>query len=260
MRAMAPRRSGSAPTPVKIAFLGTADAFASGGRTQAGYVLQAGGRTFLLEAGPGILGALKREKLAPEALDFVLVSHLHGDHFAGLPFLFLEYVYETPRRRPLVIAGPRGLEQRTRKLARAMYPTLKPDRVGRVARFTILKPNRTVRLGNARVSAIRSPHTPRDVSLSLKLALGGKTVVFSGDTGWNEELVAFSRGADLMICECTYYAPQRDSEHIDYRMLRRNRERLKVGRLVLSHLGREVLNHAGEIDLELAFDGMRLEL
>jgi ribonuclease BN (tRNA processing enzyme) len=257
---MTERRSGSTPTPVKIAFLGTADAFASGGRTQAGCVVEANGRTFLLDAGPGILGALKREKLAPEALDFVLVSHLHGDHFAGLPFLFLEYAHETRRRRPLVIAGPRGLEQRAWKLTRAMYPTLKPDRVGRSAKFTILEPNRTIRLGNARVSAIRSLHTTRDVSLSLKLALGGKSVVFSGDTGWNEELVGFSRGADLMICECSYYEPAQDSQHIDYSGLRRNRKRLKVGRLILTHLGREVLEHARDIDLEMAFDGMKLEL
>lgn len=257
---MTQKRSGSVPTPVKIAFLGTADAFASGGRTQAGFIVEANGRTVLVEAGPGILGALKREKLELRALDFILVSHLHGDHFAGIPFLFLEHIYQIRRGRRLVIAGPKGLEQRVWTLTHAMYPTLKPDAVRHRARFVILEPNRTVRLGTARISAIRSLHTTRDVSLSLKLALGGKTVVFSGDTAWNERLVGFSRGADLMICECSYYRPVEDSRHIDYLSLRRDCERLKVGRLVLTHLGAEVLDHAPEIDLEMAFDGMRLEL
>lgn len=255
-----PDSAGLNHSPVKVTFLGTADAFASGGRVQAGCLVGAGGKTFLLDAGPGTLGALKREGISPGALDFVIVSHLHGDHFGGLPFLILEYMYETPRRRPVVIAGPRNLERRTWALMRMMFPRLDCGAVSRKIRFVLLEPGKTARLGPARVSTIRSPHTKPDVSLSLKLALGGGTVVFSGDTGWNEALPGFSEGADLLICECTYYESAGARSHINYPELRQNRGRFKVGRLILTHLGREVLNHAPAIDLEMAFDGMKVEL
>lgn len=254
-----PQRANSNHSPVKVTFLGTADAFASGGRIQAGYLVNAGGKTFLLEAGPGILGALKREGVSPGALDFVIVSHLHGDHFGGLPFLILEYMYETPRRRPLVIAGPKNLEQRTWTLMRTMYPRFDRERAGGKVRFGVLEPGKPLLFGGARISAIRSPHTRRDVSLSLKLALIGRTIVFSGDTAWNEALPGFSEGADLFICECSHYE-YAEASHMNYSELRRNRERFKVGRMILTHLGREVLNHASEIDIEMASDGMEVEL
>lgn len=247
--------------PVTVTILGSADAFASGGRAQAGYLVESGGKNFMLEAGPGLLGALKKAGISPAALDFVIVSHLHGDHFAGLPFLFLEYMYESRLRKTVVIAGPPKLEERTWKLTRTMFPRIDVDTARRRIKFMVLKPGERTRLGRAaRLSAIRSPHTSPDISLSVKLETGGKTIVFSGDTGWNEELVDFSQGADLMLCECTYYESDHFQFHINYPQLRSNRGRFRVGRILLTHLGSEVLRHGSDIEMEMAFDGMKVEL
>src|SRR5580692_11155828 len=82
-----------------VTVLGAGDAFASRGRFQAGYVIDGGGCQILMDAGPTLLSSMKRLGLSPGDLDVVLISHLHGDHFGGLPFLILEYLYETPRRR-----------------------------------------------------------------------------------------------------------------------------------------------------------------
>src|SRR5690242_14001957 len=117
----ASERNGQDGKAVSVTILGTGDAFASGGRAQAGYLIDFGGRRILLEAGPGVLAELKKHGIRADTLDAVIVSHLHGDHFAGLPFLFLEYMWETPRKRPLVIAGPPKLEQRTMILMKAMF-------------------------------------------------------------------------------------------------------------------------------------------
>lgn len=247
--------------PVTVTMLGTADAFGSGGRAQAGYLVQSGGKNFMLEAGPGLVGALKKSGISPAALDFVIISHLHGDHFAGLAFLILDYMYESPLRKTVTIAGPPKLEQRTRALMRAMFPRVDVQTVRRRIKFMVLEPGRRARLGRvARLGAIRSPHTAPDISLSIKLETGGKTIVFSGDTGWNEELVTFSDGADLMICECTYYAPDHSQSHINYAQLKSNRGRFRVGRMLLTHLGSEMLGHGSDIDMQMAFDGMRIEV
>src|SRR5439155_560156 len=75
----------------------------------------------ILDCGPTVLQSLKRSGRDPGAVDFVLLSHLHGDHFGGVPFLFMEYRYEEPRSRPLAVYGPPGTERRVRGLFAALY-------------------------------------------------------------------------------------------------------------------------------------------
>src|SRR5580700_2126545 len=98
---------------VNLTVLGPGDAFASRGLFQAGYTIEANGKRILMEAGPTLLVSMKRCGISPADIDLILISHLHGDHFAGLPFLILEYMYETPLHKPITIAGPRNLEERT---------------------------------------------------------------------------------------------------------------------------------------------------
>ena len=74
-----------------------------------------------MDAGPTVLAALKDAGESSDDIDFVLLSHLHGDHFGGIPFMIMEYLYDCPRQRELVIAGPQGTEERVRELFRAMY-------------------------------------------------------------------------------------------------------------------------------------------
>src|SRR5262249_50077723 len=109
---------------MRITVLGAGDAFSSGGRRQSGYLVETDGTGFLLDCGTTTLLALKALGIAAGRVDFIAISHLHGDHFGGLPFLFLEYLYEQPRTRPLLIAGPPGTEDRVWMLHRAMYREL----------------------------------------------------------------------------------------------------------------------------------------
>jgi ribonuclease BN (tRNA processing enzyme) len=243
-----------------VTVLGAGDAFASRGRFQSGYVIEGGGAVVLLEAGPCVLTALKRCAIAPADIDYVLISHLHGDHFAGLPFLMLEYLYESPRRRMLTIAGPRHLEQRTRAMFKSMYPHMDTSPLERKLRYVVLEPGREVRLGPMRVASVRTPHTRPDVSLALRVTLAGKSVAFSGDTGWTDELVGLSARADLFLCECTYYESDHLDFHLNYPFLAKNRGRFTAKRMLLTHLGREVLDHEHEIDIEMASDLMTISL
>lgn len=260
---------GSGGRPVAVTILGSGDAFASGGRSQSGYVIDSDGLRVLLEAGPDTLRLLKASNFPPNSIDMLIVSHLHGDHIGGLPFLLLEYTWESPLKRPLTIIGPPKLEERTWCLVRTLYPNfdltkagkkLQPPEIAKKLRFIVVEPGQSVRARNVKVSAVRSPHTSPDISLSLKIQLCGKTIAFSGDSGWNEELIELARGADLFLCECTYYESSHLKFHLNYPQLAANRDRFEVGRMVLTHLGREVLNHQAEIEVEMGFDGMKIEV
>src|SRR5512139_2513534 len=113
--------------PVRVTFLGTADAFSAGGNHQAGYLVESAAASVLLDCGAGTLASMKQLGMDPLTIDLIALSHLHGDHFAGLPFLFLAYKYESPRERPLRIAGPPGTRERVWALFRAAYQGLAAD-------------------------------------------------------------------------------------------------------------------------------------
>jgi ribonuclease BN (tRNA processing enzyme) len=256
---MAESANGSAP--VHLTFLGTGDAFASHGRFQSGYFIDGQACQILMEAGPTVLCAMKRMGVVPANLDLVLISHLHGDHFGGLPFLILEYLWESPRHKPLKIAGPPHLEHRTWRLFNTMFPFSSGDleRVKRNLEFVELEPDRQAQFGQVEVESLRVPHMKRDLCLALKVRIGGKTIAFSGDTGWVDELVGFAAGADLFLCECTYFDNPL-GVHLSYPLLQSKRRKFDVKRMMLTHIGREVLEHGSQINMELAADGMKIEV
>jgi ribonuclease BN (tRNA processing enzyme) len=139
-----------------------------------------------------------------------------------------------------------------------MFPHFELDKIKHKLKFVVLEPGSSTRLGKFKVSAIRSPHTKPDISLSLRVDGAGKSIVFSGDSGWNDELVEFSAGADLFLCECTYFESNHLDFHLNYPTIERNRNRFTAERMILTHLGREVLERAGDVGIEMADDLMQI--
>ncbi len=215
--------------------------------------------TFLMDAGPTVLAGLKDAGRRSDDIDFVLLSHLHGDHFAGLPFMLMEYLYERPRKRELVIAGPEGTESRVMDLFRAMYKEAAARPLTYPVRYVTLVAESPQTFGAVRIEPFAVPHQEREPSLGLKVHVDGKTVVYSGDSGWTEEFVRRTTGVDLFLCECCYWETAVDF-HINYPEFTRQRERIRAKRVVLSHLGREVLQKLDRVDAECARDGLVIAL
>ncbi len=244
---------------VQVWFLGTGDAFGSGGRDMAAYLIASRAGTYLVDCAPTVLPALKRHGLSAEPIDAVLLSHLHGDHFGGVPFLLLEYTYERPRYRPLAIAGPAGTAARLRQLCRVLYGEELLDHAPFRIDYFDLEPGRALRIAGATVRPFAVPHQRERLSLGLRVEVEGRRIAYSGDAGWCEELVAESQGADLLICECSFFHT-RVPTHIDYRQIASQRHRFGCRQLVLTHVGREVLERQAEIGERVATDGMCIAL
>jgi ribonuclease BN (tRNA processing enzyme) len=254
------RHSDSVPQRVmRVTVLGSGDAFGAGGRFYSAYLAQVEGATFLLDCGPSILQSAKRVGWDLGRLDAVLVTHLHGDHFGGIPFLFMEYRYETPRTRPLVIYGPEGTERRVKCLFTALYERTAAEPLPFPVIYRELEPGQTVPLGDASVMAVRVHHVPELVAFGYRVEVGGRSFLYSGDTAWTDELAGYARGVDLFVCECSTFETQLDI-HISYPEIAARARELGCRRLVLSHLGSEPLRRLGELSLECARDGMTLDL
>jgi ribonuclease BN (tRNA processing enzyme) len=250
------RRAGLMRT---LTCLGTSDAFGSAGRHCAGYLLDTGQGKILIDAGPGLLTAIKGLGRRTDEIDAVVLSHLHGDHFAGVPFLLLEYSYESPRERPLIVVGPPDTERRVFEAYHALYAETRGQRLPFEVRFTEVGDGSATDVVDARLESFRVPHQETQVSLGYRLRFGGRTVVYSGDTAWTPDLLRQSSGADLFLCECSTF-DTKVPRHVRYVEIAANRGSFDCGRLVLTHLGREVRERSAEISEDLANDGLELEL
>jgi ribonuclease BN (tRNA processing enzyme) len=237
--------------------LGSGDAFGSGGRLQACVLLEHQEQRLLLDCGTTALIALKRDEIDPCTIDAVIVSHLHGDHFAGLAFLLLDGQFNSRRRHSLTIAGPCGIEERLRAAMEILFPGSLRALDVVPHEFIELTPGQLCRIGGATVACAEVDHACGAMPLALRVEIGERVIAYSGDTAWTDSLVEIADGADLFICEAYFY-DKAIPYHVDYRTVRDNLERLGCRRIVLTHASADLLHRLGEIDLPLAEDGMRI--
>jgi ribonuclease BN (tRNA processing enzyme) len=242
---------------MKLTFLGSGDAFGSGGRFHTCFHVGAAESAFLIDCGASSLIAMRRFGVDPNAIDAILISHLHGDHIGGLPFLLLDAHLASRRTRPLTIAGPPGLRDR---LDRAME-VLFPGSTGMTAKFPfdICEMAGRTAIGNLAVTPFPVRHAAGAPAYALRVETEGRTVAYSGDTEWTDALIEAAHGADLFICEAYFY-DKRVKYHLDYATLVGRLGEITARRVILTHPSAELLARLGEVELEIAADGMVIDL
>src|SRR5690606_850889 len=120
-----------------------------------------------------------------------------GDHFAGVAFLILEFCYESPRERPLLVVGPPDTERRVFELYYALYAEMRGKSLPFELRFVEVSDGSAIDVIDARVESFRVPHQDTAISLGYRVRAGGTAVTYSGDTAWTPDLLRHSRGTDL---------------------------------------------------------------
>lgn len=253
----------SAPTDappgegLEVRFLGTANAFGAGGRRQAAVFLRARGARLgvLLDAGPGCAGALRAEGLSPDDVAAVVLSHFHGDHFGGMTFLELDGL-RTGRSEQLLVLGPPGARDRLRTLRECLYPGFRTPFPERIVEAL---PGETTALpasvGPGSATPFPADHQPGRWAFGWTVRLGGRRVVYSGDSTLTPRILDESAGADLLIHECTGVAPL--PGHTSHEDLVAAAERVRARRTLLVHTG-EAVSALPDPRFDLAHDGLRV--
>lgn len=245
---------------MELVVLGAGDAFGSGGRNQPAFLVNLPSWAFLLDCGATTLIALKRLDIDPGSIGAIILSHLHGDHTAGIPFLLLQYQFLTRREAPLIIAGPPGTEERVEGLWRLMYKeTLEMMERRFTVEYLELAPKTWTQIGPLEVLPLELKHHHREVAYGYKVKAGERTLGYTGDTEWTEGLIELADGCDLFICE-SYRYERKLPFHMSYKEIQAHRPRLNCKRLLLTHLHTDALARIDEIPDEVAYDGMRILL
>jgi ribonuclease BN (tRNA processing enzyme) len=244
---------------VRLRFLGSGDNFGSGGRFQACIHVDTGATRFLMDCGASSLIPMKRAGISTAAIDLILISHLHGDHFGGIPFFILDAQLVSRREAPLVIAGPPGLKKRAHEAMEVFYPGASGVERKFAVRYIEMIEGETTQAGALTVRPVRVIHGSGDPPYALRIECAGKIIAYSGDTEWTDALLTVADGADLFICE-SYFFEKQMKNHINYRTLMAHRAELGCKRIILTHMGDDILNHPDQIELEMAHDGMEVIL
>jgi ribonuclease BN (tRNA processing enzyme) len=244
---------------VWVRFLGSGDNFGSGGRFQACIHVDTGETRFLMDCGASSLIPMKRAGISTAAIDLILISHLHGDHFGGIPFFILDAQLISRREAPLVIAGPPGLKQRAHEAMEVFYPGASEVEREFAVRYIEMIEGETTQAAGLTVCPFRVIHGSGDPPYALRIECAGKIIAYSGDTEWTDTLLMVADGADLFICE-SYFFEKQMKNHINYRTLTAHLAELRCKRLILTHMGDDILNHLDQIELETAHDGMEVIL
>ena len=245
--------------PVTVTFAGSGDSFGSGGRFQTCIVVDAPGVRFALDFGASSLIALAQRDIHPNSLDAILLTHLHGDHCGGVPFLLIDAMLGSRRERPLVVAGPAGTRAHLETLREALFP----GSAIMAPKFPLEYREMTVGVANRVLDLVVTPrparHTAQTHPTALRVEVGGRIIAYTGDTEWTDEVALIAAGADLLIAECYYYAkPIR--WHLNYPAIAEHVRTAGAKRVILTHMSGEMLAHAGDVPEECASDGLVVEL
>src|SRR5256885_10694558 len=190
---------------MRLQFVGCGDAFGSGGRQNTCFHVSGHSANFLIDCGATALPALKRLGIARNDLDLILITHFHGDHFAGLPFLLLDAQFSR-RGRPLVIAGPEGIEMRLTQVMEALFEHSSKTRQRFELSVVALKPEQARSFGAVKVTPFPVVHGESGGPfLAHRVEAEGRIIAYSADTEWTETLVPLVRDTDLFIAEAYHY-------------------------------------------------------
>jgi len=245
--------------PLTIHFLGSGDAFGSGGRFQTCICVTTFRERFLLDCGASSLIAMRRDGIDPLSINAILLTHLHGDHFGGLPFFILDAQLISKRTAPLLIAGPIGTEARVMSAMEVFFPGASRIQQKFALEFIEIPERQMTTIGNLRVTTFPVVHASGATPYALRVECEGKVLAYSGDTEWTDSLLDAANGADLFICEA-YYFEKKFKFHLDYKTLLDHRAALGCRRLVITHMNADLLARLPEIEIEYAEDGKQIIL
>src|SRR3712207_6149638 len=204
---------------MRVTVLGKSPSYTDAGGACSGYLVEEDGTVVLLDCGNGVFGKLRRF-VDYVAVDAVVISHLHADHFLDLVPFSYGLIY-APRQRPVpvdrwpgtdsparpVLHAPEGAAKVFRQVTGAWGPE---DLIERAFELREYAPGDVLEVGTMRVRFAPVPHFLPTNAVEIASTNGGGRITYGADHRPSDDIVAFARDTDLLLIEATLPRPERD--------------------------------------------------
>jgi ribonuclease Z len=194
----------------RVTLLGTGSPAPIMRRFGPGVLIQAGGKTLVIDAGRGVTQRLLQAGLKLGQVDALFLTHLHSDHVVGIPDLWLTGWLEATyaqRKGAFVVYGPAGTQGLMAGLTRAYQWDIQAriadqnlSTASIAAQVTEFKEGTIYDQGGVKVTAIEVDHGELlKPAFGFRVDYAGRSVTVSGDTRFSENLIRKAQGSDLVI-------------------------------------------------------------
>ena len=245
---------------MRLQFIGSGDAFGSGGRFNTCFHVIGDQSNFLIDCGASSLIALKAQEVDLNSIQTIFITHFHADHFGGIPFFILDAQFFSKRIAPLTIAGPEGLIEWYERVMETAFPGSSTTQPRFKLSLVELEPRIIATVGGVTVRPFRVNHgNPGGPFFAYRFEVEGRSIAYTGDTEWTDELIEAGAGVDLFIAEAYFYE-KKVKLHLDLASLKERLHHIQPKRLVLTHMSEDMLNRMKLIDYETAYDGKAITI
>ncbi len=221
----------------------------------------------LLDCGPTAIQSLIKEGKNPNTVQAVFLTHFHGDHAGGLPFLFLHRKYMPQARDSVLhVIGGKGLQHRVMLYLEASYPTLK-DWIKEESSVTFheitdVTTRQQLPFLDLSFEVIPIPHEIE--SLGYRVHVNEKIISLTGDTKPTSTLSRLADEATVFITECSTMKPI-PADHVSWEWIKVQLPKWTASWIVFNHYAEDVWNArnhlmASDRRIILAQDGLKLVL
>ena len=216
---------------LKLTVLGSCGGYARPGRACSGYLFQLGDSNLVLDIGAGVLSNMLKY-VAADALDYLVITHLHYDHYVDIYGLLTARRFWERALQALPVLAPaetRGV------IGQPLSPESREEFLN-CMEFIDARDRVPVSFAVFEICPYAAEHSIP--AYGYRITAGGRTVCYTGDTDRSELLVEMARGADLFICEATFTSEVKEKipGHLTASEAGSVAAEAKVGRLLLTHV------------------------
>jgi ribonuclease BN (tRNA processing enzyme) len=226
------------------------------GRACSAYLIEADAAALVVDLGSGAFSNVVKHRAA-EALDGVIITHMHADHF--LDVIPLRYALKYGNRtngKHVALYLPPGGEEMLRRLVAVFAPEAGDDFLGDVYDVRTFDPSRALRIGAATLTFAPTAHYIP--TFAVRCAVGAASIVYSSDTAPSLGVTRLAKSADAFLCEATL-SPHEEADtprgHCSAREAAEMATHAEVDRLVLTHYPATLAPAELAAHARRAFDG-----
>jgi ribonuclease BN (tRNA processing enzyme) len=228
---------------LSVTVLGCSGSYAGPGDACSGYLVRSPGATVVVDLGSGTLANLQSHVEVAD-VDALVLSHSHPDHWSDLPILrnAMRYILGLS---DLPVYGTASTLAMAMAVSRELEPTL---------RWTTIDESSKVAVGDQRLRFSRTDHPVE--TLAVRVEAGGRSLLYTADTGPDWEPGPVGEGVDLLLAEATMPSSMEGSvQHLSGRQAGALARAIGAGRLVVTHVTPGLDDEAQRRDAEAAFAG-----